>query len=303
MDIKSLKNLRCTVYENEPLYKYTTFKIGGPADFLVKVSDIESLKKILLFLSTKNIPYFLIGNGSNLLISDKGFRGVVIKLSDDFDKIFCKNNELICGASASLSKICKFALKNSLSGLEFIYGVPGACGGAVFMNAGAYGGEIKDVIKEVNYIDNMGNSGKLNKEESDFSYRSSIYSKKNLIITSATFSLVSSNFKNINKKMDENISRRNEKQPVEMASAGSVFKRPLNHFAGTLIQNCNLKGKKIGGAMVSEKHSGFIVNTGDATYEDVLNLINFIKKEVFEKTGIVLSEEIKIIGEKNGKDG
>lgn len=277
---------------------HTSFKIGGPADLFIYVNKKESLKLLLKLINEKNIPFFVLGNGSNLLVADEGFRGVVLSLTGDFKTIILKNgNEITCGAGALLAKACVFAMQNSFSGLEFAYGIPGSCGGALFMNAGAYGHDISDVIKKSTHINLDGSEETLNKNELEFSYRKSFYSNKSCVITSLTFELKPSSSESIKSKMHELMLKRKTKQPLEYPSAGSIFKRPGNgYYVGPLIEQSELKGVSAGGAMVSMKHAGFIINKGGATAKDVLDLVSLIKEKVYEKSGIILECEVKTLG-------
>lgn len=296
--IKKLSDLDLNILRNEPLSKYTSFKIGGNADLFITVNCTKSLLKTIKTLNNFNIPFFIIGNGSNLLVSDKGIRGAVIKLGEEFFNIKLVNDTTIeCGSGVLISKLCSFAQQNSLSGLEFAYGIPGTVGGAVFMNAGAYGREIKDVILSAKSLTFSGELINRDAEEMELTYRRSIYRRIDEIILSAKFELEKGDKLHIKEKMSEFIGRRKEKQPLDYPNAGSIFKRPVGNFAGTLIQSCGLKGKKIGGAMVSNKHSGFIINTGNATCKDVVNLIDHIKATVFEKANIALECEVEFIGD------
>ena len=295
--IKLCNNLRCSVISNEPLKKHTSFKIGGPADLFVYVNSIDNLKIILNYINTQNIPFFILGNGTNVLASDEGFRGIVINLTKIKDKLSIADNNIItCSSGISLAKVCVFALKNSLSGLEFAWGIPGSCGGALFMNAGAYGSDMSDIILEGSHIKDDGVEEILGKDKLNLTYRKSYYTNKPFIITSIKMQLKNENPTIIRSKMYENILKRNTKQPLEFPNAGSIFKRPEGYYAGTLIEQCGLKGKKVGGAMVSPKHAGFIVNTGNATSNDVCNLVNLIKETVYKKTGVTLECEIKTLG-------
>lgn len=278
--------------EQEPLSKHTTFRIGGNADMFVSVNNVTQLKAVVTACNENDIPMFIIGNGSNLLVSDEGMRSVVVVLDGEFKDISLKENTITCGAGAVLSKLCSFALSNSLKGLEFAYGIPGTVGGAAYMNAGAYGGEMKDVIKSVTHITRKGEIVTLPLSELDLAYRHSIYKTTDDIIISVTFELETGDADEIKEKMNDFMTRRKTKQPLEYPSAGSVFKRPQGNFAGTLIEQCGLKGKTIGGAQVSEKHAGFIINIGDATCDDVLNLISFVQDTVKEQTGYYLEREI-----------
>ena len=278
--------------EQEPLSKHTTFRIGGNADMFVSVNNVEELKAVVTACNENDIPMFIIGNGSNLLVSDEGMRSVVVALDGEFKDISLEENTITCGAGAILSKLCTFALSNSLKGLEFAYGIPGTVGGAAYMNAGAYGGEMKDVVKSVTHITRKGEIVTLPLSELDLAYRHSIYKTTDDIIISVTFELETGDADEIKEKMNDFMTRRKTKQPLEYPSAGSVFKRPEGNFAGTLIEQCGLKGKTIGGAQVSEKHAGFIINIGDATCDDVLNLISFVQDTVKEQTGYYLEREI-----------
>lgn len=280
------------IFVNEPMSKHITFRVGGPADYFITPETVEELKEILKL----DTPKTIIGNGSNLLVTDLGIRGIVIKLS----KInFCRvdNDELYIGAGVSLAKASQIAAENSLSGLEFACGIPGTIGGAVVMNAGAYGGEIKDVVIETEYIDENNEIKKITDHK--FSYRKSIFTEeiKGTII-SAKLKLKYGNEEEIKNKMKENMQARRDKQPIEMPSAGSTFKRPEGYFAAKLIDDAGLRGTKIGGAMVSTKHTGFVVNDDNATAKDILELIEYIKKTVKDKFNVELATEVKIIGEK-----
>lgn len=278
--------------ENEPLSRHTTFKIGGEAEMLVTVSDVQQLKAVIKACNDNEIDLFVLGKGSNLLISDQGMKGVVLTLDGEFKEISIKENKIVCGAGVNLAKLCAFALNHSLSGLEFAYGIPGSVGGAAYMNAGAYGGEMKDVVTSVTHITKNGELVTLNKEELKLSYRHSVYKETDDIILFVTMELESGSENEIKAKMDDFLNRRKTKQPLDFPSAGSVFKRPQGNFAGTLIEQCGLKGKTIGGAQVSQKHAGFIINIGDATCEDVLNLVKYVQDTVKEKTGYFLEREI-----------
>jgi UDP-N-acetylmuramate dehydrogenase len=247
-------------------------------------------------INKEKIPYYLIGNGSNLLVNDAGFRGVVLMLSGEFfDIALLDENTIICGAGTKLSKLCLFALNNSLSGLEFLWGIPASVGGAVFMNAGAYGGEIKDVLLSCSYITPDGTEKERGAKELELAYRESVFMRNKNIISSAKFKLHKAEKQAIQSQMNAFFERRKEKQPLNYPSAGSIFKRPPGNYAGTLIASCGLKGLSIGGAQISEKHAGFIVNTGTATCEDVLNLIKLVQDEVFKKSGVVLEKEIMVL--------
>ncbi len=293
-----LKQQNAVLYPNEPMSKHTTFHIGGNADCFCEVKTINSLKNIILLCKKYAVPYFIIGLGSNLLVSDNGIKGLVIKLGGEFNAItLLEDNTIRCGAGVSLAGLCVFARKMSLSGLEFAWGIPGSVGGAVYMNAGAYDGEIKNVVTSVRYIDNQSFQKKYSKDELDFSYRHSVFTDTDNIITDVTFRLEPKPQELIIDRMQELMDRRKAKQPINHPSAGSVFKRPgKNIYAAALIEECGLKGFAIGGAEVSTKHSGFIVNDHNATAQDVKQLIEHIQKVVLEKKGIQLCCEVKFIG-------
>lgn len=278
--------------ENEPLCKHTSFKIGGNAELFVTVYNVEQLKEVLSVCKQNDIPLFVLGKGSNLLISDNGMTGVVLSLDGDFKDISIKENRITAGAGVNLAKLCTFALSESLSGLEFAYGIPGSVGGAAYMNAGAYDGEMKNVVYSVTHITRDGELVTLKGDELDLSYRHSVYKTNDNIILFVTVELIKADAEAIKEKMDDFMNRRKSKQPLEYPSAGSVFKRPQGNFAGTLIEQCGLKGKTIGGAQVSQKHAGFIINVGTATCEDVINLIEYVQKTVQENTGYFLEREI-----------
>ena len=284
------------IKKNELMKNHTSFKIGGAADEFCEVKSVEEIKELIEYAKEKGIPYTIIGNGSNLLVSDKGIRGLVIKIAKGFDEVLENGEMLTCQSGILLSRLAKIALKNSLSGLEEVSGIPGTLGGAIYMNAGAYGGEMKDVVKSVTYLDD-GEIKTAEGDELDFGYRKSMFSGKDLIILSAELELKKGDFDEIKAKMDDYKERRTSKQPLTIPSAGSTFKRPEGYFAGKLIEDAGLKGYSVGGAEVSKKHSGFVVNTGDASAKDVLDLIEYIKKTVFEKFGVMLFEEVKKLGE------
>lgn len=282
------------VLENEPMSRHTTFQIGGPARLFICPQDERALAAIIERCHELNVPVLPIGNGSNLLLSDEGYPGAVIS-SKALCKIQLDGTDILCGAGARLEDVCKFARDYNLTGLEFAYGIPGSAGGAIYMNAGAYGGEMQDVVAQSWYLDGT-KSGSFTGKEHAFSYRHSIYSGSGKMITNVRFALASGDHTTISNRMQELMGRRVSKQPLEYPSAGSVFKRPPGHFAGTLIDQCGLKGTQIGGAMVSDKHAGFIVNVGGATCADVQALIKRIQDTVLQKTGVKLESEIRVIG-------
>ena len=292
-----LKKKSIMFIENEPMSKHTSFKIGGYCKILAYPNDISQVRDIIKICKDNNILHVVIGRGSNLLVSDSGFDGVAI-CSNKLNNIkLISDTEIYCESGVNLPKLCNFALKNSLSGLEFACGIPGSVGGAIFMNAGAYGGEIKDIVQIVKYIDNNGQILELKNNELDFSYRHSFFENKNYFILSTIIKLYSGDKANIKAKMDDLLKKRKNKQPLEFPSAGSAFKRPKVGYAAALIEECGLKGKTIGGAQISNKHSGFIVNIGNATCKDVYSLILETQKIVKEHTEIWLEPEIKFIGD------
>lgn len=282
---------------DEPMKKHITFRVGGPADILVRPKSEEELKKIVQYVNEENIPYIIKGNGSNLLIRDGGIRGIVIELSSNFSNFNIDGNKIEIQSGALLSKIGNEALKAELKGFEFAAGIPGTFGGAVTMNAGAYGGEIKDIVKTVKVMDKKGNIIELSNEDMKFGYRKSIIIEKEYIVLSATIELESGKYEDIKSTMNELKEKRVTKQPLNFASAGSTFKRPEGYFAGKLIQDSGLKGLSIGDAQVSEKHSGFVINKGNATAKQLLDLMYAVKATVNSKFGVMLEEEVKILGE------
>ena len=296
--IKDIKDIE--ILTDEPMSLHTSFKIGGLADVIALPKSEEQIATLLKRAKENEIPITVIGAGSNLLVSDLGIRGLTIKLGTPFSEITAKGNIINAKSGASLAKIASVALKNSLSGFEFASGIPGSLGGAVYMNAGAYGGEMKDVVIKTRYMDFEGNIFVLENDEHDFSYRHSFFQgKDDLIILSSEIKLEKGEKSEIEAKMLELNKKRKEKQPLNFPSAGSAFKRPAHGYAAQLIDEAGLKGKKIGGAMVSEKHSGFIVNDGNATTKDVEELLSFVKKVVYEKFNIELNPEVRKIGEEN----
>jgi len=293
--IASLKENKIDYLLCEPKRNHTSFKIGGDADVFIKVKNIDELTLAIKKAKEFCVPYFILGKGSNLLVSDNGIEGAVISLLA-LDEISVDGDMLTCSAGAALSSVCRAALNNSLSGLEFAYGIPGSIGGAVYMNAGAYGGEIADAIVSATALDENGNTVDFEKKDMQLGYRTSIFKKNKMTVLSATFKLSKAEKKDISAAMEDYMNRRLSKQPLEFPSAGSVFKRPIGNYAGTLIEKCGLKGKSFGGAEVSEKHAGFIINKGGATCADVKALVAFIKQTVLNETGVTLEPEIILIG-------
>ena len=285
------------VFYNHPLKDYTTFGIGGPADVLLKPSKEEELKNILKINHKEGIRTTVIGRGSNLLISDKGIRGAVIVLADNYDRIDLDGDVLTALAGTSLNEAALYAIEEHLSGMEEISGIPGSIGGAVAMNAGAYGGEIKDICLLVKAFDFEGNEYEFTNTEMNFSYRHSKIFEEDLIVSSASFKLKAGNYDEIIEKYQDFTNRRITKQPLDRKSAGSTFKRPVGSYASKLIDECGLRGYKKGQCQVSEKHCGFIINVDDATCEDMIAFIEEVSDIVNKKTGFVLEREVKLIGE------
>ena len=281
---------------DEPMSRHTTFRTGGPADLMLLPSSVAELCEALAILREEGVTPFVLGNGSNLLVSDKGIRGVVIKIGAGMDGMIADGSRVICGAGALLTRFCTFAAENSLSGAEALYGIPGSVGGAVYMNAGAYGSEIKDILVSADYIEPDGKTGTLHGVDG-YGYRRSPFTDGERIITSAVFALKAGKRSEIEAKMAEIKTRRTEKQPLNYPSAGSVFKRPEGYFAAALIDRAGLKGTTVGGACVSEKHAGFIVNKGGATTGDILRLIDIVKEKVFADSGVALETEVRFVGE------
>jgi UDP-N-acetylmuramate dehydrogenase len=278
---------------NVPMKTCTTFKIGGDAGLFLEVKNRAQLCAIIKYLNENSIDYIVLGKGSNVLVNDDGLDKVVIKLSGDFCEVSALDETtLYCGAGLSLAGLCKEAENKSLSGLEFAWGIPGSVGGAVFMNAGAYGGEMKDVVYSVTHIDKSGKVGTIKSYDLDLGYRHSVYKENGFTIIGVTLKLEIDNKNSIRARMDDFMQRRKDKQPLEFPSAGSVFRRPEGNYAGALIEKCGLKGKSVGGAQVSPKHAGFIVNTGNATAQDVKDLIKLIQDTVKKNTGYDLQREI-----------
>ncbi len=279
------------------LKNYTTFKIGGPANLFLQPATLEEVQECILLCKQTGIQPFIIGNGSNVLFSSNGYKGVVLYIGNKLSDINVSEDSkiIICEAGVTLSQVCMKAAEHNLTGLEFAYGIPGTVGGAVYMNAGAFGGEMQDVVKSVTYITKDGALETVQNGDIGFVYRNSAFQKNNGCIIKIEFALQKGNQAEIKEKMSDIARRRAEKQPLDMPSAGSTFKRPEGAYAAALIEQCGLKGKRIGGAMVSEKHAGFIVNVENATDQDVLSLIQFVQGIVFEKTGFQLEPEVRLI--------
>lgn len=279
------------------LKDYTTWGIGGPADVLVKVNNEEQLKQLLIFNNENNIKTTVIGLGSNLLITDKGIRGCVLVLADNYDDIKLNGTELTVLAGTSLNKAAKYSIAHGLTGMEEISGIPGSVGGAVSMNAGAYGKEIKDVCISVKAFDLAGNEYNFTNDQMNFSYRHSKIFDQDLIVSSATFKLQNDDKNEAMAKYEDYTNRRETKQPLDKKSAGSTFKRPKGSYASKLIDECGLRGYRVGDCQVSEKHCGFIINAGEATSADMLAFIEEVAGIVYEKTGFKLEREVKLIGD------
>ncbi len=305
MDYQHLKHtataLGCTITENAPMAAHTTFKIGGPADLLIDLPDGTAAAEILRLCKQENIPYLFIGNGSNLLVGDKGIRGAVLRLAErDATPVLqpeLGEGVIYAPAGMSLQRLCLFARDHGLSGLEFAFGIPGTVGGAVYMNAGAYGGCMADVVMLAHCITPNGETGFLPAEELDMGYRHSALMEKDLIVTGATLQLKPGDKNTIWSEMKDLLGRRREKQPLEYPSAGSFFKRPEGYFAGALIEQAGLKGFSVGDAQVSEKHAGFVINRGAATAADMLELCRQVQTKIMEKDGVLLEPEVRFIGE------
>ena len=287
---------RANIKVDEPMKNHTSFKVGGPADILVTPEDIAEVKAVIKICIENGVRYYLIGNGSNLLVRDGGIRGVVIKLSK-LNKIEVAGNKITAQSGASLYNVAKAALDNGLKGFEFASGIPGSIGGASAMNAGAYDGEMSMVLESMLAIDNNGELLTLAKGEMELAYRSSAILKHGYTVVSVTINLQLGDKEVIKARMDTLAKRRSDKQPLEYPSAGSTFKRPEGHFAGKLIEDCGLKGTCVGDAQVSQKHSGFIINKKNASAQDILNLIILVQHEVEEKFGVQLQPEVRIWGE------
>ena len=297
--IKTLaKGFNCAYFENEPLSKHTTFRIGGPADLYIAVNSTQAMSEIYSACIKCGIKTLVLGSGSNLLVTDNGFRGVVLSTVNCLSNAEYDGAYIIeCDAGVKLSRICTTALENGLTGLEFAWGIPGSIGGAVYMNAGAYDGEIKNVLYSVEHITQTGEIVEVSANDINLGYRMSDYQKNNCIITKVKLKLASGVQSEIKAKMDDFMQRRKDKQPLEFASAGSTFKRPAGNFAGKLIEECNLKGYSFGDACVSEKQSGFIINKGNATFFDVMKVIEHVKQEVYFQKNVKLECEVKIVGD------
>lgn len=283
----------CRCEEQAAMEKYTTFRAGGPAELMIHVQNREQAAAVLKKAKELNAPLRILGRGSNLLVSDNGVKAAVLHLEPSKTPFTLENNCVTAWAGENLSALCLFALEQEKSGLEFAYGIPGSVGGAVYMNAGAYGGEVKDCLKWVRFLDSELNEHVLSAEELDLSYRHSIFCGKDWLITEACFELKDGNSEDIKAIMDDVMFKRRDKQPLEHPSAGSTFKRPEGAFAAALIDQCGLKGRRVGGACISEKHAGFLVNDKGGSCSDILELIEIVRKEVQENTGYYLETEVE----------
>lgn len=293
--IAACRNDGISCEENAALAPYTSMKIGGACDLLVKTADEKQLLTVLRMCRSENIPHFILGRGSNLLVSSAGWRGVVILLSGEKPEVEVRGNTLTAWAGVPLYALCSTALEHSLTGLEFAYGIPGSLGGALYMNAGAYGGEMKDVVTSCRYVGGDGEIHEMSAAEMQLTYRHSVFSGSSMVITSVTMELAPGDKAEIKSRMEELMQRRRDKQPLNFPSCGSTFKRPEGYFAAALIEECGLKGFTVGGAQVSEKHSGFVINRDHATFEDVMAVVNEVKRVVLEKKGVELECEMLIL--------
>ena len=285
------------VIEDYPMKEVTSFQIGGPVDYFVEPRSEEELKDVIVSVERDEMPWMIMGKGTNMVVSDKGIRGAVIRLENYFSDVRVDGMRVIAQSGASMKKVAEAACEASLTGLEFAHGIPGAVGGAMTMNAGAYGGEMKDVVESVKVMYHDGTTEVIPGDQMDFRYRNSRVYDEKLVVLEATFLLQRGEQAEIQSQMDELWNRRVSKQPLEYPSAGSTFKRPVGYFAGQLIDQAGLRGLKHGGAQVSEKHCGFVINCGGATCKDVVELIRTVQEAVYEKHGVELETEVKVLGE------
>jgi UDP-N-acetylmuramate dehydrogenase len=285
------------IKKNELLSRYTTFKIGGAADYVAEPENAEEIAGLIVLCKKYNVPYFILGNGSNILVSDQGYRGLIIHILTGMNDICVEGTRISAQAGASLIKVSRIAKENSLTGMEFASGIPGSVGGAVYMNAGAYGGELKNIVSSVKVMNSAGDIYDIPCDDMDFSYRHSIVEEQNLIVLEAVFDLKKGDIAEIDSEMKKLSEARLAKQPLEYPSAGSTFKRPEGYFAGKLIMDAGLRGAAVGGARISDKHCGFVINTGGATASDVMGLVEHVQQTVYKKDGIMLELEVKKLGE------
>ena len=299
MNIKEIQNIipQENFYINEPMSKYTSFKIGGPAECFVKIKTVEQLKSILKYTNENDVKLTIIGNGSNILVSDDGIKGIVVKIEiDNLEiKIQDKKALITVGSGVKLGLLAQKCLKQEITGFEFASGIPGTIGGAIRMNAGAHGSEMKDIVKTVTYVDRNGEIHKIKNNQAEFEYRKSLFSHNDYIIVETEIELEKGNTNEIKEKMTEYANFRKEKQPIEYPNAGSTFKRGTDFITAKLIDECGLKGYQIGGAQISEKHAGFIINKDNATAKDVIKLMEYTKEHVYEKFGKTIEAEIEIL--------
>lgn len=282
---------------NEPMKKHTTFRVGGEAQVFIKIRDEENLKELLSYFHKVDLPYFILGKGSNLLVSDAGFEGAVLDMTEHFTDVLIEGTKVIAKAGAMLPQVATMAANAGLSGMEFASGIPGTIGGAIVMNAGAYDGEMKQIVKSVSVLTSEGEILELDNETMEFGYRTSIIKNRPFTVLEVVFELTQGNKEEILKKGADFNQRRREKQPLEYPSAGSTFKRPEGYFAGKLIMDAGLRGFRIGGAQVSEKHCGFVINVGNATAADIFDLMNEIRDKVKDQFGVTLEPEVVKLGE------
>ncbi|GMQ60213.1 UDP-N-acetylmuramate dehydrogenase [Vallitalea sediminicola] len=285
------------VGKDERMAKHTTFRVGGNADLFISPSNVNELSHAIKTCKTFNIPYYIIGNGSNIIVKDNGFRGAIIQVYKNFNNVTIEDNTITADAGILLSRLAKLIANESLEGFEFASGIPGTLGGAVYMNAGAYGGDMSKVIVSADVIDEKGDIITLSNEELKLGYRTSIIQQNNYIVLNAVLKCKKGNKEKIKRLIEELNSKRKEKQPLEYPSAGSTFKRPEGYYSGKLIMDSGLRGHQIGNAQVSEKHCGFIINKGTATADDIINLIDYVKNTVKDKYDVNLETEVRIIGE------
>lgn len=281
----------------EPMHKHTTFRVGGPAEVFVTVENKEQLEKIIKYLNLVERPYFILGNGSNLLVGDKGYRGVIIRLGGEFNTLKTEGTLLTAGASVLLSAAARAAMENGLTGMEFASGIPGSIGGGVKMNAGAYDGEMRQIVESVQVMYKDGSILDLDNDTMEFGYRNSVIKNRPYVVLQVSLRLQPGNKEEILARMNELAARRKEKQPLEFASAGSTFKRPEGYFAGKLIMDSGLRGARIGGAQISEKHCGFVINDGTAIAADIAELIQEVVETVRDKFGVTLEPEVIFLGD------
>lgn len=281
----------------EPMCRHTTFRVGGEAQCFIRISSREQLMRVIPYLRQVEMPFFVLGNGSNLLVGDKGYRGVILQVADKMSQVSVRDNLVVAQAGALLSQVARTAMEHALTGMEFASGIPGTIGGGVVMNAGAYGGEMEQVVEQVTVLDKHGEILELSKDDMEFGYRTSVIKNRPFIVLEVCLRLEPGEGGAIASKMKELTGKRKEKQPLEYASAGSTFKRPEGYFAGKLIMDAGLRGYSIGGAKVSEKHCGFVINTGKATAADVAEVIQEVRERVYDKFNVSLEPEVIFLGD------